>query len=277
MGAGRVRDPANHHAATSGRPTLRDMTLPSRALRALLTVPVLLATLAVAGCGGTTPAATPTRTSTTPTSPTSPASTVASPGTQTPTGTPSAAPSPTPSSPRVQVIAVDKFGISFELPKGWITLDAKNVLQGGVDNPFLKQLADRLGSTPEQLVKTFSSAVQTMSVSDAGAVHGFVDNANSLGQEGDLNDDQLKLQLAALGAKPGAITHTSTEAGDVTRVPYSLPAKPGLVIRAVALAVRTGTATVVVTVSSATAARAAAIADQVQGSLKRLPGGGSGL
>jgi hypothetical protein len=175
------------------------------------------------------------------------------------------------------VIAVDKYGISFELPKRWITLDAKNVLRGGVDSPLIKELSDRLGASPEQLVQAFSSAVQTMSVSDAGAVHGFVDNVNSVGQEGDVNDDQVKLQLATLGARPGTLTHATSPAGDVTRVPYTLRTKSGPTIRAVALAVRTGTATVVVTVSSATAARAAAIADQVQGSLARLPGGGPGL
>jgi hypothetical protein len=175
------------------------------------------------------------------------------------------------------VIKVEKYGISFELPKGWLTLDAKNVLRGGVQSPFLKELAGRLGTTPDQLVKVFSSAVQTMSVSDAGAVGGFVDNVNTVGQEGDLNDDQLKLQLATIGARPGEITHASSPAGDVTRVPYALRTKTGPTIRGVAVAVRTGVATVVITVSSVSEARAAAIADQVQASLARLPGGGSGL
>ena len=252
------------------------MTLPSRASRARLAVPVLLATLALAGCGGTTQSVARTRT-TTPASSTSPAPSTSSPETETPTSTPTADPSPIPSSARAQVVAVEKFGVSFELPKGWMTLDAKNVLKGGADNPFLKQLADRLGTTPDQLVRTFSSAVQTMSVSDTGAVHGFVDNVNSVGQEIDLDDDQVKLQLAALGARPGPITHATSDAGDVIRVPYRLSVSPGLTIRAVALAVRTGTATVVVTVSSSTSARAATIADQVQRSLERLPGGGPGL
>jgi hypothetical protein len=175
------------------------------------------------------------------------------------------------------VIAVEKYGISFELPKSWLTLDAKNVLKGGADSPLIKELADRLGASPEQLIQTFSSAVQTMSVSDDGAVHGFVDNVNTVGQEGDVNDDQVKLQLATIGAKPGELTHASSPAGDVTRVPYTLPTKAGPTIRGVALAVRTSKATVVVTVSSSTAARAGAIADQVQGSLQQLPGGGPGL
>ena len=112
---------------------------------------------------------------------------------------------------------------------------------------------------------------------DDGAVHGFVDNVNTVGQEGDVNDDQVKLQLATIGAKPGELTHAATPAGDVTRVSYTLPTKTGPTIRAVALAVRTDAATVVVTVSASTAARADAIADQVQGSLQQLPGGGSGL
>ena len=239
----------------------------SRAPRPVLAALSLLAALALAGCGG----GSETTSGANPTAPATPA-----PSSTTATDTTSPAPSPTASSDRVQVIAVEKYGISFELPKGWLTLDAKNVLKDGSDSPIIKELADRLGASPDQLVQTFSTAVQTMSVSDDGAVHGFVDNVNTVGQEGAVNDDQVKLQLATIGAKPGEITHAGSPAGDVTRVPYTLPTKTGPIVRAVALAVRTGTATVVVTISSSTAARAGAIADQVQESLQPLPGGGSG-
>lgn len=254
------------------------MTSPSRAPRTAPAALLLAVGLAVAGCGGSTGSGTPAAAASRPSAPaTSSSSDATSAASPTPSDPTSAAASPTASSPRVQLISIDKFGISYELPKSWITLNAKNVLKDGARNPFLKQLADRLGASPDQLVRAFSTAVQSMSVSDSGAVHGFVDNVNTVGQEGDLNDDQVKLQLATLGAKPGTITHTSTDVGDVSRVPYTIEAKVGLTIHAVAVAVRTSTSTVVITVSSSTAARAAAIADRIQASLARLPGGGSGL
>jgi len=178
----------------------------------------------------------------------------------------------------MQVVKVAKYGISFELPKGWITIDAKKVLQGGGGkNPVLDDLARRLGTPRDQLVRAFSSMVQTMSVSDRGAMHGFLENVNSVGQDVEVNDDQLKLQLATVGAKAAGLEHATTDAGDLTRVAYALPTKAGITIHAVVLAVHTDTATVAVTVSAGTAARAAELADGIQSSLKRMPGSGPNL
>jgi hypothetical protein len=173
-----------------------------------------------------------------------------------------------------QVVKVKKFGISFELPEEWISLDAKKVLDGGTGkNPFLEELADRLGVSEEQLVRAFSTSLQTMSVSGGGASHGFLTNVNSVGQEGDLNDEQLKLQLAAIGAKPGVPDHGSSEAGPVTLFPYDLASK-SFTVRGLAVAVHTAVATVIITVSSASAEESARIGHQVQRSLKTIPGTG---
>jgi hypothetical protein len=215
--------------------------------------------LALGACGGTATTSTPSTAK------------------ETTSGQPSPASTSSPAHDKTQVVKVKKYGISFELPKGWITLDARKVLKGGGKNPFLDDMADRLGVSREQLVQTFASAVLTMSVSDEGAVHGFLDNVNTVGQEGDVNDDQVKLQLATIGAKAGELSHASSDAGDVTRVAYTLDSRTGVTIQAVALAVRTGDATVVVTVSSSTSAAAGRLADQIQASLKRIPGTGPDL
>jgi hypothetical protein len=249
------------------------MTAPSRTSRrpATLAVALLAALVAastLAGCGSDRPAA--RASSSTSPSPSPSAST-----TDEPTDGPTdEATDEAPSTGDVQVIKVDKFGVSFELPKGWVTLNARKVLKSTGPNPVLDELADRLGTTRDQLVQQFSAYLQTMSVSDEGAIHGFLDNVNSVGQEGDVNDDQLKLQLATVGAKPGALDHETTDAGDVTVVHYSLSTKTGLTIRAVALAVHTGPATVVVTVSSSSDQRATKIADQVLASLGKIAGSG---
>jgi hypothetical protein len=204
---------------------------------------------------------------------------------KTPGKTQTATPSPSASSDEptadstvsgdVQVIKVEKYGISFELPKGWITLNAKNVFKGGTKNPFLDEMADRMGMTQDQLVRMFTTSIQTMSITDQGAKHGFVDNVNTVGEERQVNDDIVKLELATVGAKTGEIEHAASPAGDVTRVPYTLKSKATpLTVRAVALIVQTDDAAVWISISSTTDAAAAKIADQIQDSLKRLPGGG---
>jgi hypothetical protein len=224
-----------------------------------LVLPLALAVVVgLGGCGNDSPSAKPTPTG---------ASTVTS-ATPTPTST------PTRDAGDAQVVKIRKYGISFELPKGWITLDAKKVLRNGGKNSVLDELAGRMGTTPDQLVKTWSDAVQTFSVSDEGARHGFLDNVNSVGQNQVLNDDAIRLQLATIGAKPATFAHSSSPAGDVTRIPYDLPTKVGLTVRGVAVVVYTADATVVVTVSSSSAASAAKIADQIVASLDQIPGSG---
>ncbi|HEX2896220.1 MAG TPA: hypothetical protein VHO29_19610 [Marmoricola sp.] len=230
------------------------MTPPSRAcLRSLGPALLLATTVALGGCGSDGPTAGPTH---------------ATPSASKTAGsTPTDATSPTAA---VQVIKVSKYGISFELPKGWLTLDAKKALSGSGNNPFLKELADRLGTTPQQLVQSFSTAVQTMSVSDQGAQHGFLENVNTVGQDAVLDDEAIKLQLATIGAKPGPFRHASSPAGDVTRVAYELPTKTGITVRAEMVAVAVDGATVFITVSSSSAPSAAKLADQVQASLKSI-------
>jgi hypothetical protein len=171
-------------------------------------------------------------------------------------------------------VRVEKYGLSFELPKGWITLDAKKALAGAGKNPIWDELASRMGTNRQHLVEMLSSSVQTFSVSDEGAHHGFLENVNTVGQEQELNDEQIKLQLAAIGAKPGVFVHATSPAGDVTRVAYELPTKAGLTVRAVVVAVTVDGGTVFVTVSSSRAASAARIADQVQATLAPIPGTG---
>jgi hypothetical protein len=244
------------------------MTSLSRARWRALAVTGVTA-LALAGCGTST---TPKAASASTPIPSPSASSSAS---STATATPTEEPTET-ASAGAEVVKVKKYGISFELPKGWITLDAKKALEGGGTNPFLKDLADRLGASPEQLMQSFSTYVQTFSVSGEGAKHGFLANVNSVGQEGEVNDEQIKLQLATLGAKPGQLDHATTDAGDLTRVPYELKSH-GLTIHVVALAVHPAGATVVVTVSASSTEDADALADQIQASLKKIPGTGPNL
>ena len=195
----------------------------------------------------------------------------ATPTTAAPTRTRTA--KPRPSDPDAQVIKVTKYDISFELPRGWLTLNAKNVLGG--HNPIWQEFADRLGMSQDQLIAMFKNFVQTLSVSDAGAERGFVDNVTSGGEPNVRNDDQEKLGLAAAGAKIRHVEHATSEAGDVTRISYDLRVK-SITVHGVALVVYTDDATVNITVSSGSSDRASALANQIQHSLESL-GPGTGL
>jgi hypothetical protein len=231
---------------------------------------LLVAALALAGCGGgTTRAHSPAASS--PSSPGAPSS----PST---TGTPSDSSSGSPalsdgkpSSPAFQVVKVAKFGLSFELPKHWTALGSDGVL--GPDSPAVKLLARRLGQSPDDVVRQLRTAVQTMAVSDQGAEGGFLENVVSTGvDQAGLTDDQLKLQLATVGARLTSLRHVTSPVGEITRVAYTL-AISGKQFAGVVLAVSTGEQVALVTVSSHDAASAARRADQVQASLKLLPGG----
>jgi hypothetical protein len=167
-----------------------------------------------------------------------------------------------------QLIKVTKYGVGFALPKGWSTLDAKNVL--GTDNPALQEFAQHMGTSTQQVVTLLKNNVQTLSISDEGAHDGFVDNVNSIGTATPtINDDQIKLQLASIGAKLGPIVHADSPAGAVTRVPYHWT-NSGRVIRVQLIIVDVGRQLVSITISSVSADSAAQIGDQVQESLQSL-------
>lgn len=193
------------------------------------------------------------------------------------TSSPSSTPSPSSASAdgKTQVVKVEKYGISFEIPKDWITLDAKKILSK--DNPGLKDLAKRMGMSVERLNSTLAAGMEVYAVTNTGAVGGYLDNVNVTGQRGtDLNDDQMKLQFAALGAKLGPFEHSSSPAGDVTRVPFTLPVA-GRTAYGVSVVVFTDDSTVNITAGAHSASVAKALADQIEESLGTIPGNGPDL
>ena len=176
------------------------------------------------------------------------------------------------SSPDAQVIKVPKFGFSFEIPKGWTTLDARKVLKP--DNAGLAALAKRMGMTGSQFTAMLAAGMQVFAVTDEGAVDGYLDNINVTGQRGtSLNEDQIKLQLATIGAKSGTFEHATSPVGDVIRVPFTLPIK-SFYAQGVSIIVFTQDSTVNITVGSHSADIADSLANQIQQSLAQIPGTG---
>ena len=159
--------------------------------------------------------------------------------------------------------------ISYRVPKGWASLDGSKALSP--DNPILRSVAQRLNMTPRQVVlASFQQSVQAMAVTDQGAWNGILDNINSVGTTvPSLNDDQIKLQLATLGAKTRAVHHFTSPAGHGSRIAYEWTTN-GLHFHGEVLAVDVGDSIVSITVTAHSAAAAPTLADQVQASIDRL-------
>jgi hypothetical protein len=241
------------------------MTTAPRGLLPRLAGVLLTAGLVTSGCGGgsttatddpTTPASSPTTTD-----PTSDATTGA-----THAATDGSTEGADLSSDD-KLVEVAKYGISYRVPHGWISVDGQDLLRA--DNPVLKQVAGRMGVTVDQLISTIGANIQAYSVSNEGATNGVLDTVNMLGVPvSGLTGSQLKVQLASIGAKPGKAVTAHTPVGGLTRLPYAWKTT-GRTIYGVSMAVDLGTATAQITVSAHDAASARKIADLVQGSLRR--------
>lgn len=161
-----------------------------------------------------------------------------------------------------QTVEVAKYGISYEVPEGWELLTSDKILDA--DNPAVQQFAERLGQEPEQVAAMLNQSIDTMAVTDEGMDHGFVENVNSTGNPGmEFNDEQIKLQLISVGAKVNATTTVDTAVGEVLRVEYSTPVGESTA-NGVFLGIDTGDDFMVVTVTAYSAEKASARADQIQ-------------
>jgi hypothetical protein len=163
---------------------------------------------------------------------------------------------------------VTDYGLSYEVPKGWTSLDGSKALNP--QSPILRSIARRLNVTPARVLASFEKSVQAMAVTDQGARDGILDNINAVGTAAtSITDDQIKLQLATLGARPRTIHHFSSPAGDGRRVAYDWTTN-GLHFHGEVLTVDVGDSIVSITVTAHSAATASTLADQVQASIDRL-------
>jgi hypothetical protein len=237
------------------------MTNPARATRLLAALTLTLVTgLTLAGCGSDTKPLTAEQK-------VKPTATPTEPATPTPTAT---ATDDKPSKVGPKVVKVKKYGVAFELPADWMSLDAKNVFSGRSNSVF-DEFAKRMGTTGDKLLESFTSSTETMSIGGTGAINGYLDNVVTTGEPNrDYNDDQLKLQMATIGAKAGPVEHASTDAGDLSRISYVLTAK-ALKIHGAYLGLRTdGGDFVSIIVSAHSAADSRSIGDQIVASLRSI-------
>ena len=121
--------------------------------------------------------------------------------------------------PGSRVNEVSAIGVSFDAPEGWQQMDPG---EADVDSDVVKELAEGLGTTPDQFAQNMKS-VDLFVVDDAGARDGFLANINMLDQPGRLpEDDQFEDQFRALGAEVVDLTHEEADVGDVVVVGYTL-------------------------------------------------------
>lgn len=204
------------------------------------------------------------------------ATATASPTPESPPSTPDPAPStlpppsglPTPArAPHGPTRRVESSGISFEVPSGWLELDAADLADGLGSSDLLTDLADRSGLDPDQLVEMMES-IDLYLVSDDGAHAGFVDNINVIEQPIALqNDSQVELGLLTLGAKDIDVRHESTGAGDATIASYALDFS-GRHAEATVIVVAAGEGTAAVTIAASDAPTLQGLVRTVLGSMR---------
>jgi hypothetical protein len=234
------------------------MSTTSRVGRALRATLILAPAAALVACGSSdsTPAAGPTVAT-----PSAPASSAAP-------SSPASSAAPAGHATAGQVVEVTKYGLSYQVPKHWTSLDGSKALNP--DSPILRTVAQRLNLTPRQVLASFKQSVAAMAVTDQGARNGILDNINSVGTAvPSLDDDQIELQLATLGAKTRAIHHFTSPAGHGSRIAYGWTTN-GLHFHGEILTVDVGDAIVSITVTAHSTAAATSLADQVQASIDRL-------
>jgi hypothetical protein len=165
--------------------------------------------------------------------------------------------------------------MAFVVPRGWVSLDAGDALEGQESNPAFADMAKRMGMEPEQLLRAMGS-VDLLIVDGGGVRNGFLDNINAIGGHGNApNDTQIKLQILQLGAQFGGIDHR-TQAGGTSVANYSMVVAEHRIFGR-ALVAPTEDGFVWITVTSRDRARLEQLAELVLDSLAPTTGSGTPL
>jgi hypothetical protein len=185
-----------------------------------------------------------------------------------PTGTPTATPTPRPvDGPSGPTRRVEASGFTFEVPSGWIELDADEIADGVAGAPELAELAERSGLDPDRLVDMMKG-VDLALFDNEGAASGYVDNLNVLPTPGPApNESMLELGLLQMGAQDVASDRVLTSVGEVLTASYALSIGDRTIHGLAVLAEDDGTVAVI-TVSAHDAATARELAQLVCDSLE---------
>jgi len=158
------------------------------------------------------------------------------------TGSPHLAPAPA----EGHRVRVD--GLSFEVPRGWTTLDPDDVADRAGSSKTLSALANRVGMTNDQVVQRMR-AVDAVLYRDEGVRNGLVDTISvfTVPGAGLPDEEALEQEFLRLGADVHVMRRQPTDAGDTIVAEYSI-AVGGHVSETEVVVVDTGVSVVSVTV-----------------------------
>ncbi len=156
-------------------------------------------------------------------------------------------------------------GLAFNTPQGWTEISKKTVSSAAGDMDGIKEMAGRMGMTPDQLAQQINSLDAFVTAPQAD--HGFLGNLNALHVTGDMpSDGTLELQYRGLGAKDITVKVERAEVGSV-RVIHYLLALNGVEIHGAAVAAAAEGDVAVITISTGSDALTEAALDHVLASL----------
>jgi hypothetical protein len=159
--------------------------------------------------------------------------------------------------------------VTFVAPSGWQAFDER-LLTDAAGTAWVRQVADAMGLTSEQLVATVA-ATDLMLVSTDGMAQGFADNVNVVSIPGPVpGDEQLRQQFLAVGAGIRGIEHGRTGLGDAVSLAYDLQVGD-LAVAGEVVMVEVGGRTTTVTVSALDRDVTRTVAQRVRDTLAAAP------
>lgn len=174
-----------------------------------------------------------------------------------------------PLSPEMRVIALEEFGVAYDVPGKWLVLDSAETTDPS--EPPVEEAAERLGISPEAVLGLLNR-LESIAISDKPSVGGLVDSISGAGQKGRLGTiEEILPHLAGAGAVVDRRRIETIRGGELSvlripfRVGYAGTTRHGVILDIYS---KYEDRTAIVTVASGSADRAAAGADQVVRSLR---------
>lgn len=174
-----------------------------------------------------------------------------------------------PLTPEMQVVALEEFGVAYDVPEKWLVLDSDEAVDPS--EPPIKKAAERLGIDPKAVLGMLTR-LESIAISNEPSVGGLVDSISGVGRKGRLGTvEEILPYITSSGAevdRRGIETVRGGELG-VLRIPfrvrYAGTFRHGVILDIYS---RYEDTTAIVTVASGSAERASAGADQVVRSLR---------
>ncbi|NGN91734.1 hypothetical protein G5C66_03130 [Nocardioides sp. KC13] len=174
-----------------------------------------------------------------------------------------------PMTPEMQVIALEEFGVAYDVPEKWLVLDSATATDPS--EPSVRKAAERLGVAPKAVLGMLTR-LESIAISNEPSAGGLVDSISGAGQKGRLGTvEEILPYITSSGAEVDRRRIESVRGNElsVLRIPFRVK-HAGRFRHGVILDIysRYEDRTAIVTVASGSADRASAGADQVVRSLR---------